>query len=500
MKDNEDKLSVLEQVDERLGEVLSAGLQEIGDVTDQCPSPENIAALVEGRLSSYKRDEIMKHISSCDTCCETFILAAQLHKEAVSREQIPGQRRLIFFKPLALAASILIVIVSLYLFFKTDLPQTSEQLLRMKEATPGQEVSKSHPTISMETDFKDNEKEEEKKPETPPTSAKYSMPKVKIGSPPVLKKESSIVVEEGRLEEKKSKKISKADVFRRRDHFRKADETIEKRSEEKSGRILGKKSSSKEVRDESPESKKNLDNISIAQQKTAKSPSKSPEKLTAEIEAGRGEQKGQIREKRLTFSEEADIRKKEFVKLQKNKAWSQASLFNQQSQVYKADIPAKDLEDLFGNTIDIIKQLKREYEALRKKAETTGDYTGLNAFILGVSPLITIKTDKEAHSISPNIAYFLSMSAPGSAEYQFFNLARSGWCEPKVGCFDMEKSKERNLSKKAAQAVSRDKDESMDQLRQWKYLQPRLMGVFHEVAQFTIENIQKQQRSVPAEK
>ena len=185
--------------------------------------------------------------------------------------------------------------------------------------------------------------------------------------------------------------------------------------------------------------------------------------------------------------------------LQKNKAWSQANLINQQSQVART-YTAKELQEMFRNTIDLSKQLKQEYEKLMKKAYNTGDFREIDAFMRGVAPLITITTGKNVSSIYPNIGYFLSMSVPDSLEHQFFNLARSGWCEPQVGCYGMETGSEPDYRKKAIQTISRDKDISEDQLMQWKALQPKLSGVFQEVAHYTIENIKQQQRIVPAER
>ena len=94
------------------------------------------------------------------------------------------------------------------------------------------------------------------------------------------------------------------------------------------------------------------------------------------------------------------------------------------------------------------------------------------------------------------------MSVPGSLEHRFFSLARSGWCEPKSGCYGMEPGIERDYRSKAlqTQTVGRDKDITENQLMQWKTLQPKLTGVFQEVARYTIENIKQQQRIVPSER
>jgi hypothetical protein len=490
MKDNKDKLSVLEAVDERFGDVLAAGLREAGDGTDQCPSPEDIAALVDGRITGQKRDEIMKHISSCDACCETFILAAELHKEAIAPRQAPKERsNIIFFKPLALAASILIVVISIYLFFKTDVPKTSRQLLEMEESTASTDAVQPQPTVPLEA---------------PPTPKRYSIPKAKEGAPAAVKKGAPASAGEGRLEDSTTKKADKKlEFYYRKDHFREAEKKVEK----KAGRMQTKKSVPEEEAFELEGTRERTNRRGkppTALQKAGKPVQAAPKKMKAAAQVVGKEQVGQKQEKRQTVTGIPGARtgivdNEKLVVLQKNKAWSQANLINQQSQVART-YNAKELQEMFRNTIDLSKQLKQEYEKLMKKAHNTGDFREIDAFMRGVAPLITITTGKNVSSIYPNIGYFLSMSVPDSVEHQFFNLARSGWCEPQVGCCGMETGGEPDYRSKTLQTAGRDKDISGDQLMQWKALQPKLTGVFQEVAQYTIENIKQQQRVIPAER
>lgn len=494
MEKDKDKLSVLEAVDERFGDVLSASLREVGDRTDQCPFPEDIAALVDGRITGQKRDEIMKHISSCDACCETFILAAELHKEAIAPSQAPKERsNIIFFRPLALAASILIVVISIYLFFKSDVPKTSRQLLEMDELTTSREAKQPQPAVPKEA---------------PPSPNKYSMSKAEKGVPPGFKKGAPASGEKRRLEHSKAEKADKKQEFYdRKDHFKIAGKREEQKEEKKAGRIQTKKSvPEKEALEleETRERTKRRGEPPRALQKAYKPPQTAPKKMKAAAPVLEKEQVEQIQEKGQTVTGSLATQtviedNEKLAALQKNRAWSQANSFNVQSQVSKIH-SAKELQELFRNTIDLSKQLKQEYEKLKKKAQKTGDLAELNAFIQGITPLITIRTSKNVSSIYPNIGYFLSMSIPGSLEHRFFSLARSGWCEPKIGCYGMETVSARDYRGKALQTVGRDKDISGDQLMQWKALQPKLRGVFHEVAQYTIKNIKQQQRIVPAER
>jgi hypothetical protein len=489
-----DKLSVLGVVDERFGEVLSAGLRKASDIPHQCPFPEDIATLVDGRITDQKRDEIMKHISSCDACCETFILAAELHKEAIIPSHALKERsNIIFFKPLALAASILIVVISIYLFFKTDAPKTSRQLLEMDESTTSRKAVLPKPTVPKEA---------------PPSHGKYSIPKVEKRASEGVKKGTLASAGEGRLEDSTTKKADKRlEFYDRKDHLKLAEKKEKQNEEEKAGRIQTKKSVPEEEvfeLEKNRERTKSRGEPPRALQKAEKTVRTTPKKMKAAAQTVGKEQVVQKKEKRQASTGSLDVHtgivdNEKFVLLQKNRAWSQANLINQQSQLVRT-YTAKELQEMFRNTIDLTKQLNQEYEKLMKKAQKTGDFTEINAFIRGVAPLITIKASKNISSIYPNIGYFLSMSVPGSLEHQFFKLARSGWCEPKIGCYGMETGSEPGYWNKALQTVKRDKDISENQLMKWKVLQPKLSGVFQEVAQYTIENIKQQQRIIPAER
>jgi len=479
MEKDKGKLPVLEAVDERFGDVLSASLRQVSARTNQCPSPESIAALVDGRITGQKRDEIMKHISSCDACCETFILAAELRKETFAPMQAPKERsNIIFFRPLAWAASILIVAISIYLFFKTDAPKTPRQLLETDETTVSRDAAPPQPTV----------------PKAATSSpGKYSMPGAVKETPAGLKKGAPASAGERQWE-----------FSDRKDHFKMAEKKEKQKVEKKVGRIQTQKTVPGEEAlklDETRERTKSRGEPPTALQKAEESPRPAPEKMKVAAPAEEKEQAEQVQGKGQTAAgsleaQPGTVDNEKLAALQKNRAWSQANLINQQSQLARAYSPG-ELQEMFRNTIDLTRQLKQDYEKLMKEAQKTGDFTGLDAFMGGVAPLITIKTSKNVSYIYPNIGYFLSMSVPGSVEHRFFSLARSGWCEPKVGCYGMETAIEPGYRKSALQTAGKDKDISNDQLMQWKALQPKLSGVFQEVAQYTIENIKQQQRVVP---
>lgn len=85
-----------------------------------CPPMEDIAALADGRLKEDEEERIMKHLSACDSCYRTFLLGSRLN-EAGSLK-----RNIIAFRPLALAASILIAVVSLFFVYRTLFPPVTK--------------------------------------------------------------------------------------------------------------------------------------------------------------------------------------------------------------------------------------------------------------------------------------------------------------------------------------------------------------------------------------
>ncbi|UCH95953.1 MAG: hypothetical protein JSV88_03660 [Candidatus Aminicenantes bacterium] len=484
---DKDKLPVLQEVDERLGDFLSAALKEAGDRPDDCPSPEEIAALVEGRISGEKRNKIMKHLSSCDTCYGTFMLAFELQTEAIAPEEIKRKRsNVVIFRPLALAASILIVIISIYLFFKTDVPKTAEEFMDMKTSKEKAEEVQPQPQPTAPL-------------KAPPPSPGISMPKAKKGEP--------ITAGEDRLKALPAEKPARElESPGREDHFKKEEEKPV-RAQTTTTRV-----SREGALDETHEREKTRDKTAAPEQKAAKPLPTPPKKMKAALQTVEKDTIVQKQEKRQAVRDRGALQESSLGSVrtrsrpfEKNIAWSQANLLNEQSQIYKAHIPTKELRDMFQQSIDLTNQLKEPFENLQKEAKKTGDLKKIDAFVQGVTPLITIKSSKDVSHIYPNIGYFLSKSIPGSVEHQFFSLARSGWCEPEGRCYDMERPIESHsrdlrsrmeLEKKAAGK----KDMGENQLTQWKMLYPQLSGIFRDVAQHTIENLKQQQRILPAER
>jgi hypothetical protein len=91
------------------------------------PEAEELAALIDGKLSPDKRAGIMEHLASCDRCYEVFSMSSEIVKER------QGVRQIADFKiPLTLVAGIVIA-VGLFFAYK-GLYFPSPEVVALKEA------------------------------------------------------------------------------------------------------------------------------------------------------------------------------------------------------------------------------------------------------------------------------------------------------------------------------------------------------------------------------
>lgn len=81
-----------------------------GPVT-ACLEDASLAALADGRMPAREREEILAHLAECEACLETYSLLCALKGKGETR---PGRKRLAW-KPMALAASLALAILSLFL-------------------------------------------------------------------------------------------------------------------------------------------------------------------------------------------------------------------------------------------------------------------------------------------------------------------------------------------------------------------------------------------------
>lgn len=115
--------------DHTFGRLLSNKLKSIPP--DDCLPLETIARLVEGKISGKERQQIMSHISVCNNCYEVFRLSDQLRTESQPESKKGDQIRL--FRPLALAASIFALVISLIIVYQAGLFKKSPAM-RLEKA------------------------------------------------------------------------------------------------------------------------------------------------------------------------------------------------------------------------------------------------------------------------------------------------------------------------------------------------------------------------------
>ena len=141
--------------DDILGKALVRELQEECEM--EHPTLEEMAALIDGKLSPDERTGIMGHLGSCERCYEVFNLSSEMVKEQQQAKQtarlrmpftvykmlparVQGLSRIANYKmPLAFAAGMLIAIGALLMYNNLQTPSPQVVALKVapqKEAPP----------------------------------------------------------------------------------------------------------------------------------------------------------------------------------------------------------------------------------------------------------------------------------------------------------------------------------------------------------------------------
>ena len=468
-KDKNISLS-LSRSDERLGTVLSRGLakSKTGE-TGHCLEPESIAAVVEGTVTGEERDRILKHVSACDTCYKMFLLTSELQKEEESQQET---HKILWMKPLALAASVLIVIFSVYIFFRSEeIPKTSTELLEKSSALkesrgklmqPTTEAPKSKMAIVKD---KEEEKRADHKHAAPPLEHRRKKIEAKAPVKPMPPPKKDTTRDKLKRIEKKEADISISEGI---------GIEREKQEEVKAPAVT----------------KKGVDE---AQFKMRAAKSKPIGRKRAGEQYKKMEMATQMAETEET-QQSPDLVVGQAVPVQ-----YQAVQLNQVGQRFDNYIPPKDLANLFKETIVLSQQLGKEFDSVRKEAVKTNSLNEIDSYVKGLRPMIRVKMVGRAANITPNVEWFFSRSAPHSIEHQFFALARSGWCDTSGLCYEGVKGVRRQLKlKKKVYArekgkLSESEDATRSLLVEWQALHPQLSGIFKEIANNTITHLKTSQ-------
>jgi hypothetical protein len=123
--------------DRQLGKSLTGAIASTVS-QEQCPSLEEIAALVDGTLQESRRDEIMGHLAGCDTCYQVFLSTKKLVREH------SGNTSKVFIPPLIAVA--VVMAVALCVVLKQTGTENQTIAVRVEKdvpqaAKPGQETA-----------------------------------------------------------------------------------------------------------------------------------------------------------------------------------------------------------------------------------------------------------------------------------------------------------------------------------------------------------------------
>jgi hypothetical protein len=100
----------LEERDKLLGRAIARALENGGCATS-CPSPEAMAALVDGRARDDERDILLRHLAECGRCRQVFITARELMQD----EAAVGNRKWYTIPSVLAAAAVLIIALTIAL-------------------------------------------------------------------------------------------------------------------------------------------------------------------------------------------------------------------------------------------------------------------------------------------------------------------------------------------------------------------------------------------------
>lgn len=120
-----------EQRDEILGRAMARGVREDGAVTP-CPSPEQMAALVDGSVSGADRDSLLGHLAVCGKCRQVFVTA-----RALVQEEVADGGRSWFVIPSALAVAVLLVLALTLTLRQPPVEQVRVAKLEEPAGSPG---------------------------------------------------------------------------------------------------------------------------------------------------------------------------------------------------------------------------------------------------------------------------------------------------------------------------------------------------------------------------
>ena len=158
------------------------------------------------------------------------------------------------------------------------------------------------------------------------------------------------------------------------------------------------------------------------------------------------------------------------------------------------DMDHVQLDSLFGRALELTfgGDLSAEVDSLVTTAFQCGDWTSLDNLAETAAPAISIRVMGESVNMGVSAAAFLAAAEPGTAAYEFFDLATDGFYVGeapfnRVGSAELPVWMERARSSSQASA---DPQVAEEWLAIWRQLLPGLEGTFAEVARSTVSGLE----------
>ncbi len=149
----------LNKRDEMIGRFLSREINKLEEKT-ACPSMEDIAAFIDGRLGQEEKEKIMSHLSSCGECYEIFLETVKTQEEMAQQSRAKIKRILYYSVPAAAiaAAAVLLIVFKLVIQkpfeqapvvakheeIKTEIPKQETKEVTKGEQKPESEVIRKY--------------------------------------------------------------------------------------------------------------------------------------------------------------------------------------------------------------------------------------------------------------------------------------------------------------------------------------------------------------------
>lgn len=153
------------------------------------------------------------------------------------------------------------------------------------------------------------------------------------------------------------------------------------------------------------------------------------------------------------------------------------------------EIETAALEELFETAVIIAfsGDLERQMEDLREVSFDQDDFEIMDRYVDRAAPALTLLNAGESCNVGVNVSFFLEKSAPGSAAYQFFDLASDGfYVDGKSGTAELPVWMEPGES--SCQAAM-DNEIALLYCGIWSGFRPVFTGYFAEIADETIRGL-----------